>query len=118
MVQAQRFLNIEALLKLFDFPTHVFIKKDWLDFELQCAPFLDLGYVEGAAGTVAATYHDWYSGGIELLVYPRRMRTFIVRASLGFDLDAVFTTHSLTAPSPRMAHRPMSSSLELDCFSR
>jgi len=100
------FLSVEVPIKLFDFPTHVFIKKDWLDFELQCAPFLDLGYVEGAAGTVAATYHDWYSGGIELLVYPFRMRTFIVRASLGFDLNAVLTTHSLTASSPRDGASP------------
>jgi hypothetical protein len=100
------FLNLEMPIKLFDFPTHIFIKKNWFDFELQFSPFVDLGYVEGVAGNVAATYPLWYSGGIEFFVYPLRMRTFIVRASLGFDLDAVIQNGSFTHPSPRDSASP------------
>jgi len=95
------FVNLEMPVKLFDFTTHIFIKKNWFDFELQTSPFLDLGYVKGSAGTVADTYNFWYSGGLEFFVFPLRMRTFIVRASIGVDLDAVLQNKSLTAPSPR-----------------
>jgi outer membrane protein assembly factor BamA len=95
------FVNLEMPVKLFDFPTHIFIKKNWFDFELQASPFIDLGYVQGTTGTVAETYNYWYSGGLEFFVFPLRMRTFIVRASIGFDLDAVLQNKSLTAPSPR-----------------
>jgi len=95
------FINLEMPVKLFDFPTHIFIKKNWFDFELQASPFLDLGYVQGSVGTVAETYNFWYSGGLEFFVFPLRMRTFIVRASIGFDLDAVINNGSLWDPSPR-----------------
>ena len=99
------FLNLDMPIKLFDFPTHVLIGKNWFDFELQMSPFLDLGYCGGGPGT---TLSDklWYSGGLEFLVYPLRMRTFIVRASAEFDLDSVVRNKSLTAPSPRDGASP------------
>jgi outer membrane protein assembly factor BamA len=95
------FVNLEMPVKLFDFPTHIFIKKNWFDFEFQASPFIDLGYVMGSVGTVAENYNFWYAGGLEFFVFPLRMRTFIVRASIGFDLDAVLQNKSITAPSPR-----------------
>lgn len=99
------FATVEAPIKLFDFPTHLVIGKNWFDFELQASPFFDFGYVENG---VSAPLADklWYGSGLEFIVYPLRMRTFIVRASLGLDLDAVIKTKSFTAPSPRDGQSP------------
>lgn len=99
------FLNLQMPLKLFDFPTHVIIGKNWFDFELQTTPFVDLGYCRKNLGD---TFLDsaWYTAGLEFSVYPLRMRTFIVRASAALDLDAVIRNKSLTAPSPRDGGSP------------
>ncbi|PKL06644.1 MAG: hypothetical protein CVV53_03260 [Spirochaetae bacterium HGW-Spirochaetae-9] len=99
------FLSLEMPVKLFDFPTHLLIKKNWFDFEMQMSPFLDLGYVGGGSGTTLAD-KVWYGTGLEFFVYPLRMRTFIVRASLGFDLDAIIKNQSFTEPSPRDGYSP------------
>lgn len=99
------FLNVDLPIKLFDFPTHVIIKKNWLDFEMQASPFLDLGLVKRDGAAITAD-DFWYSGGLEVMVFPVVMRSFIVRASVGFDLDAVLKNRSLTAPSPRDGASP------------
>ena len=99
------FLSLEMPVKLFDFPTHVFIGKNWLDFELQMSPFVDLAYV-GDETIIEAADRLWYGGGLEFFVFPLRMRTFIVRASLGFDLDSVIRNKSFTEPSPRDGYSP------------
>ncbi len=99
------FVNFDMPVKLFDFPTHVFIGKDWLDFELQASPFLDLG-LSRRLGSTTGFDDPWYAGGLEFLVFPVKMRSFIVRASLGFDLQAVLENRSLTAPSPRDGASP------------
>lgn len=99
------FLNLQTPIKLFDFPTHLFIGKNWFDFEFQLTPFVDVGYCRNGSET-SFWQSMWYTGGIEFTVYPLRMRTFIVRASAGFDLDAVMKNKSLTAPSPRDGGSP------------
>jgi hypothetical protein len=76
--RAGAFLNLSVPLKLFDFPTHALIGKDILDFELQAAPFVDAAYVLADG--------PWCSAGLELLVFPKAFRSFIVRASFGYDL--------------------------------
>lgn len=102
---AAAFLNLQMPIKLFDFPTHVIIGKNWFDFELQMTPFVDLGYCRKHLGD-AFQDSAWYTAGLEFCVYPLRMRTFIVRASAAFDLDAVIRNKSLTAPSPRDGYSP------------
>lgn len=99
------FLSLEMPVKLFDFPTHVFIGKNWFDFELQMSPFVDLAYV-GDETVLETADRLWYGGGLEFFVFPLRMRTFIVRASLGFDLDSVIRNKSFTEPSPRDGYSP------------
>jgi len=106
------FLNLDFPIKLFDFPTHVIIKKDWLDFELQFSPFLDLGVVRRTDADFGAD-DIWYAGGFEFLVFPKLMRSFIVRGSLGFDLAAVLENKSLTAPSSRDGASPYEISIGL-----
>lgn len=78
------FLNLSAPVKLFDFPTHAIIGKDILDFELQAAPFVDAAYIAGSAD--GSGDGPWASAGLELAVFPKAFRSFIVRASFGYDL--------------------------------
>jgi hypothetical protein len=94
------FINVQLPVKLFDFPTHAFIKTRILDFELQAAPFVD-------AAIVRPDYRrgfseDWllYTGGLEFLAFPAGLRSFIVRASAGWDLKNVIATRSLSAATP------------------
>jgi hypothetical protein len=95
------FANFSVPIKLFDFPTHVLIKKDWLDFELQAQPFFDAAAVLPWWGATFSTENKrhwlWASGGLELLFFPDFMKNFIIRFSLGWDLISLYETHSLTA---------------------
>ena len=100
------YANLSVPVKLFDFPTHVLIKTDWLDFELQAQPFIDAGLVVPTWSEKPSRDWLWTSGGLELLFYPLKMRKFIIRASAGWDLQSVLATHSLTADSPRDGKSP------------
>jgi hypothetical protein len=99
--------NLAIPVKLFDFPTHVLIKKDWLDFELQAQPFADLAIViPDSISLKPSKDWIWAAGGLELLVYPKRFRSVIVRVGGGWDALSVLSTKSLTAPSPRDGASP------------
>lgn len=99
--------NLSFPVKLFDFPTHVLIKKDWLDFELQAQPFGDLAVViPDSISLKPSKDWIWAAGGLELLVYPKRFRSVIVRVGAGWDALSVLSTKSLTAPSPRDGASP------------
>jgi hypothetical protein len=104
-VQAVVF-NGNLPVKLFDFPTHTFIKTHALDFELQAQPFLDLGLVRPDFSSSFSSDWLWYSGGLELLVYPLGLRSFTIRASAGWDLKNILATRSLTAMTPPTALAP------------
>ena len=91
------FFNLDLPVRLFDFPTHAIIGPNWLDFQAQMAPFIDVGEVEPNYGMGFSSSTTWLSGGVEGYVFPLRMRSFIIRASLGFDLKNYLETHSLTA---------------------
>ncbi len=56
------------------------------DFELQLSPFGDLALTHNeATGKSFAIKDGWYAGGIEVLVYPKKWRSLVVRGSLGID---------------------------------
>lgn len=105
--EAALIANIASPVKLFDFPTHVFIKKDWLDFELQVQPFVDLALAVPDWSSLKPTKDwVWAAGGLDFLVFPKRFRSIIVRAGAGWDLLSVLSTKSLTEPSPRDGSSP------------
>jgi hypothetical protein len=63
----------------------------YLDFEFQIAPFIDIAFshidVPSAGVDRTFDYKDgWYAGGLEVLVFPERMRSIVVRASFGVDI--------------------------------
>lgn len=91
------FLNIDIPIKLFQtdwcgWGEKIFKKKmphwfHYFDFEMQIAPFLDTA-ISYKYDTTAHTFtpRTWYAGGFEVLVFPSKFRSIVVRASLGFDL--------------------------------
>jgi len=98
--------NISIPLKLFDFPTHRLIKKNWLDFEVQAQPFVDAAIMLPSWQAQPSKDWFWNSGGLEILVFPVAMRSFIVRASLGWDLVSVAETLNLKTKAPRDGANP------------
>ena len=64
---------------------------DWLDFEMQLSPFIDiaLSHIGVPAANVNRTFNykdGWYAGGIEVLIYPTKMRSLQGRVSFGVDI--------------------------------
>ena len=92
---ADRFLYVPvALFANFDFPFHLFSVrpketsriKDF-GFEVQLAPFVDLALAKNSTtGRFFSPKDGWYSGGLEVLVYPEKWKSIVVRGSLGLDL--------------------------------
>ncbi|MBO5137275.1 MAG: hypothetical protein J6B81_02085 [Spirochaetaceae bacterium] len=93
-----------AIVVNMDIPVKV-IKTDWrgwgknifkkdmpnwfgvLDFELQLSPFVDLALINNTATNTLFNPKDGlYGGGIEVIVYPLKMRSIQVRGSVGIDL--------------------------------
>ncbi|UTC75257.1 hypothetical protein E4O03_00565 [Treponema sp. OMZ 792] len=59
-------------------------------FELHISPFLDMALVHD---TESNTYYNpkygWYSGGLEIIMYPIKMRSIYARISYGHDLREI-----------------------------
>ena len=91
---ADRFLYVPTALCLsLDFPFHLFSIhpketsriKDF-GFEVQLAPFVDFALTKNSTtGNFFSPKDGWYSGGFEVLVYPEKWKSIVVRASLGLD---------------------------------
>lgn len=82
-----------AIVLNLDFPYHIFstnFTKGFLrhfNFDLQISPFFDMAWTYNK---YTKKYFDWkdgfYAGGLEVLVYPRKWSSFVVRGSIGYDL--------------------------------
>lgn len=60
----------------------------FFDFEMQVVPFVDIA-LYGADDYCLVHFDDgFYSAGLEVIVYPNKMRSIQVRASAGLDLGA------------------------------
>jgi hypothetical protein len=61
------------------------------EFELQAAPFVDMALThDQKTGRYFALEDGWCSGGLELLVFPDRMRSIYGRVSVGYDLRELY----------------------------
>ncbi len=87
------FVNADFLVSMWTW----FLEK-W--FEVQAGPFLDVGYVHPKNASFSKD-DIWYGGGIQVIVFPKFARSLYIRASLGFDLQAVYENKRLTGNSPR-----------------
>ena len=81
----------------FDFP-HSLLTTDWvawgfpdfmrkINMEVQVSPFIDVALGHNILTNTNYLIKDgYYSGGIEVLVFPKTMRSIIGRFSIGVDL--------------------------------
>ena len=61
----------------------------YLDFELQIAPFVDIGFVKNSSPQNNVSLEKGlYNCGVEFLVYPLKWKSIVVRLSCGLDLGA------------------------------
>ncbi len=60
----------------------------FFDFEMQLVPFIDIALYGADDYCMVHLEDGFYSAGLEVVVYPDRMRSIQVRASAGLDLGA------------------------------
>ena len=59
----------------------------YFDFEMHISPFFDFALSDNLiTGKTFAIKDGWYAAGLEVLVYPAKWRSLVVRASAGVDL--------------------------------
>lgn len=59
-------------------------------FELHISPFIDTALVhDPASNTYYNPKYGWYSGGLEIIMYPIKMRSIYARISYGHDLREI-----------------------------
>ena len=58
------------------------------DFEMHIVPFIDLALYGADDYCLLHLDDGFYSAGLEVIVYPEKMRSIQVRASAGLDLAA------------------------------
>lgn len=75
---------------------------EYIGFEMHASPFFDMTLShDQKTGRNYSLADAWYSGGLELIVYPAKMRSIYGRISVGYDLEHVLTTGSLSGYSDR-----------------
>lgn len=74
----------------------------YISFEMQLSPFVDMALTHDYASNSYYSFKEgWYSGGLEIIVYPLKMRSIYARASVGFDLSEVLSTGKLSGNAER-----------------
>ena len=59
----------------------------YFDFELQMSPFVDIAFANNLVTEKTFAIKDgWYAAGLEVLVFPAKWRSLVVRASAGVDI--------------------------------
>lgn len=58
------------------------------NFELQVGPFVDIALIDNwGTGNTFSIKEGIYTSGIEILVYPQKWKSYVLRCSLGFDIS-------------------------------
>jgi len=83
-------LNIDIPIKIYNFDFNKITGVEWtryVGFELFISLFFDMALVHDSVSDRYFHPKDgWYSGGIEAILYPHKMRSIYFRVSVGFDL--------------------------------
>lgn len=84
------FFNLDIPIKVLDVDFVRTTGVEWtkyISFEMHVSPFFDFGLTHDQYTDRYFSFKDaWYSGGLEMIVYPDKMRSIYGRISLGFDL--------------------------------
>lgn len=74
----------------------------YISFDMHASPFFDMALTHDQVTDRYFSLKDgWYSGGLEIIVYPFKMRSIYARASVGFDLSEVAKSGKLTGNATR-----------------
>lgn len=99
------FLNIDIPVRVlrvnFEEVTGISWTK-YISFEMQFMPFFDMALTHDLENDTMYSFEDgWYAAGLEVLVFPMKMRSIYARASVGFDLSEVIKSGSLSGDAER-----------------
>lgn len=85
-------LDIPARIMHVDFVEITGVKwTRFISFEMHASPFFDMALTHDLESKRYFDIRDgWYGGGMEVLVYPARMRSLYGRVSAGWDLTALY----------------------------
>jgi hypothetical protein len=73
-----------------------------IGFEMHASPFFDMAFVHDSITDRYFSAKDaWFGGGLEVLVYPMKMRSIYGRISAGFDLVEVAKGSGLSGTAER-----------------
>lgn len=63
----------------------------YVDFEMQCSPFIDIGLLKNRkTERVFSLKEGIYTCGLEILVYPSKWKSFVIRGCVGIDVSKKF----------------------------
>ena len=75
---------------------------EYISFEMHISPFFDMALTHDLENNTHFSFEDgWYAGGLEIIVYPLKMRSIYARASVGFDLAEVLKNGELSGRADR-----------------
>ena len=85
--------NFDVPIKIGVFKWEEITGVEWtrfFGFELHITPFFDMALVHDKnTNTYYNPKHGWYSGGLEIIMYPIKMRSIYARISYGHDLREI-----------------------------
>lgn len=74
----------------------------YISFEMHVSPFFDMAITHDLdTGSQYSFADGWYAGGLEVIVFPLKMRSIYARASVGFDLVEAWESGNLSGESKR-----------------
>lgn len=87
-------IDIPIKITVFDFEKITGISwTKYFGFEWHISPFIDMAWTRDIK--TGRTFHPadgWYSGGVEMIIYPLKMRSIYARISAGYDLAELKNT--------------------------
>ena len=99
------FINIDIPVRIMRVNFEEITGVSWtryIGFEMHVSPFFDMALTHDLMNDTQYSFKDgWYAGGLEIIVYPLKMRSIYARASVGFDLAEVLESGSLGGDAER-----------------
>lgn len=66
------------------------------DFEMQINPFIDIALTENSVTNKLFDLRDgFYNAGLEILIFPLKWKSYVIRTSVGFDMGKILLKNKL-----------------------
>lgn len=90
------FFNLDLPVKILDVDFEYTTGVNWtryISFEMHVSPFFDFGLTHDQYTDRYFSFKDaWYSSGLEMIIFPKKMRSIYGRISVGFDLKELIAS--------------------------